>query len=242
MSFLYVIAAFIHFFSDTSIDAWAIFPYFKGLAFYFQGEENGWLDIVQDWQTLIAGLIAFVPGTFAAVFVWKQVNEQRSQFFQAEEAASVKARLKLSRNLSHISSHLDDCYDRLISKEFSYSSHVLPETLLEDILDAGVTSRGKNFSFFQNYIEKIQTYASLCQAYSDFGGEENLAKCFRLLGEIDGLTDLLYPFSRFEVEKLPNQNIDEAEIGMRLRHNLRRGKSISGSNLEKLLNLGHFKI
>ena len=199
-----------------------------------------WLEIAQSWQTLIAGVIAFVPASLAAVFVWRQLNEQRTQFLYVQEASALKARLKLSRNLSHISHHLDKCYESLIAEDFSHDSHSLPDKLLDDILDAAISARSHNFSYFQIYVEKLQTYASLCGIHADVRGEVNLANCFKALAEIDALTDRLYPFSRFECEKVQEGSVDLSEIKTRLQHNLRRGKDISGSNLEELLSLRHF--
>lgn len=200
-----------------------------------------WYDIARDWQTLIAGVVAFFPAAFAAVFVWKQLNEQRLQFLKSQQVASFKARLRLSRNISHISQHLDGCYDRLLSQNFSFADHALSDSLLNDILDAGVNSSVDNLPFFQNYIQKLQSFSSICAIYSDIGGESNLVKCFELLGEVDALTDRLYPFSRFEGEKIDNSSISIDEIKSRLEHNLRRGKDISNSNLAELLSLGHFR-
>lgn len=199
-----------------------------------------WWEIVQSWQTLIGGVIAFVPAALAAVFVWRQLNEQRTQFLNVQEASALKARLKLSRNLSHISHHLDKCYEKLIANNFSHDSHALPDKLLDDVLDAAISARSHNFTYFQTYIEKIQTYASLCGIHADVGGEENLVNCFMVLAEIDALTDRLYPFSRFECEKVKEEKVNLSEIKDRLQHHLRRGKDISGSNLEELLSLHRF--
>ena len=208
----------------------------------YSAASQTWWEMAQSWQTLIAGVIAFVPASLAAVFVWKQLNEQRTQFLNIQEASALKARLKLSRNLSHISHHLDECYDRLIANDFWYGNHALSDDLLEDILDAAISSRSDNFKFFQIYVEKIQTYASLCGIHSDTRGEVSLAKCFKALAEIDALTDRLYPFSRFECEEVEVGDVDLSDIKNRLQHNLRRGKDISNSNLKELLSLRHFDL
>lgn len=200
-----------------------------------------WWQAVHSWQTLIAGALAFIPASIAAVFVWRQLNEQREQFLKIQEASALKARLKLSRSLSHISHHLDKCYESLLAEDFSYSSHALSENLLNDILDAAVSAQSKNFAFFQNFVEKIQTYASLCGIQADSGNEIALANCFKSLAELDALTDRLYPFSRFESEKVSEKAVEKQEIKSRLEHNLRRGKNISGSNLQKLISLKHFE-
>lgn len=200
-----------------------------------------WWEMAQSWQTLIAGVIAFVPASVAAVFVWRQLNDQRSQFLHDQESSALKARLRLSRNLSHISHHFDECYKCLLAQDFSYDKHSLPDGLLESVLDAAVSARSRNFKFFQGYIEKIQTYASLCGAHGDVGGEESLVNCFKSLAELDALTDRLYPFSRFECEDVERGVVPGSEIKSRLEHNLRRGEDISGSNLEELLALNRFE-
>lgn len=240
MPLLSSLTILIHLIGELSSGAVEFFTHIGGFLDSLTSRDKSWQVVARDWQTLIAGLLAFVPAAFAAVFVWRQINEQRTQFLKAQEASALKARLRLSRNLSHISRHLDLCYDRLLSEDFSYDQHVLPGGLLDDVLEAAVASRGDNFRFFQGYIEKLQTYASLCGVVSDIGGEANLVKCFMLLGEIDAQTDRIYPFSRFEVEKIDESSISLEEVKSRLQHNLRRGADISGSNFEALLSLGHF--
>lgn len=234
-------AEMIHQFPEASSGACYFFECAAQFRLPADLQGQSWHDVAKDWQTLIAGVVAFFPAFFAAVFVWKQLNEQRIQFLKSQQAASLKARLRLSRNISHISRYLDVCYDRLLSKQFSFEDHTLSDGLLNDILDAGVNSSADNLPFFQKYVQSLQSFSSICAVHADIGGEANLVKCFRLLGEIDALTDRLYPFSRFEVEKIDSSDVSVAEIKERLEHHLRRGKDISGTNLSELLALGCFK-
>lgn len=230
----------LHLFTEVSSDALEPIGEFRKFLFESDSSGRSWQEVAKNWQTLIAGVIAFVPTSLAAIFVWKQVNDQRIQSFKAQEAAALKARLRLSQNISCISLHLDCSYDRLLKNDFSYEYHVFPDRAVEDVLEACIVSRSSNFKFFQKYVENIQTYASLCRIYSDLGGEDNMVKCFKLLGEIDVQTDRLYPFSRFEVDKIDEKPVTIEEVRSQLKHNLRRNKNISGTNLEKLLSFGHF--
>jgi len=82
--------------------------------------ETTWESIVNfinNWQTMITGILAIIPASAAAIFVWKQLNEQRLQFLQLEKRDSQKSRLRLSRNLAEISSYLDGSYALLIKKK-----------------------------------------------------------------------------------------------------------------------------
>lgn len=90
-----------------------------------------------NWQTLIATGLAMLPASAAAIFVWKQLNEQRIQFLQIQTKDAQKSRLRLSRNLAGISSFLDNYYINLIKDNFSADNHTVCEKLVEDILDAG---------------------------------------------------------------------------------------------------------
>lgn len=203
-------------------------------------EEADWLAIAKDWQTLLAGLIAFVPASIAAIFVWRQINDQRKQFSRVQDAATVKARLRLSRNISQVSRHLDQCYDFLLDGNFSHDAHALPSALLDDILEAAITSTSDNLNFFQLYVERLQGYASACALYERFKGEVRLLNCFKLLGELDELTDRIYPYARFKDEELSLETVPPEAIKQRLQHQLKRGKDISGSNLDDLIKLGRF--
>jgi hypothetical protein len=203
--------------------------------------EPSVLSILAEWQTLIAGVIAFLPASVAAIFVWKQLDEQRTQYLQVQNSVSIKARMRLSRNLAIISHHFDNCFERLMSGDFSREGHNLPNDLLDDILDVGVASSEKNFAFFRKYIEIIQQYESVCNLYENYKGEENLVKCFKLLATADLMTDQIYPFARFEVEQIEPEKFDQKHINKQLLENLRRGKDISGSNLDELVKLGWFQ-
>lgn len=197
--------------------------------------------VANSWQTLIAGVLAMLPASAAAVFVWKQLNEQRIQFLQIQKRDSQKSRLRLSRNLAEISEFLDSSYANLIKKTFTGHEHTVPEKLVEDVLDAGVLSGQSNFEFFKEYTIKIQQYSSLCRLYDEKKDENNLLKCFSTLAEIDIMTDHLYPFARFESDNVQTKEICTSEIKDYLLHNLRRGQDISGTNLEKLMELGRFE-
>lgn len=193
---------------------------------------------INDWQTLIAGALAMLPASAAAIFVWKQLNEQRVQFLQIQKRDSQKSRLRLSRNLAEISGFLDTSYSEILKQNFNVSEHSVPEKLIEDVLDAGVLSGQSNFEFFKKYTIKIQQYASLCRLYGEEKGENNLLKCFVTLAEIDIMTDQLYPFARFDTDEVYIKEIGASEIESYLMHNLRRGQDISGTNLDELKKLG----
>ncbi|MEG3661738.1 hypothetical protein [Celeribacter halophilus] len=55
------------------------------------------------------------------------------------------------------------------------------------------------------------------------------------------MTDQIYPFARFEVEQIEPEKFDQKHINKQLLENLRRGKDISGSNLDELVKLGWFQ-
>ncbi|WP_327212028.1 hypothetical protein U8Q06_23840 [Rhizobium beringeri] len=193
------------------------------------------LNILKDWQTFITGLAAIIPASIAAVFVWKQINEQRAQFLQLTERQSHKARLRLSRNASRISQSLDEFYSRLLQDSFGFADHSLGEEIIEDVLDAGIMSGKGNFEFVKSYVTCSQRYASLCRLYSESGQREHLVELFRELATLDAMTDALYPFARFESEVIVMPEIDRKRIERQLTVNLRRGKDISNTNLSQLL-------
>ncbi|MBB5666663.1 hypothetical protein GGE68_004895 [Rhizobium leguminosarum] len=193
------------------------------------------MNILKDWQTFITGLAAIIPASIAAVFVWKQINEQRAQFLQLTERQSHKARLRLSRNASRISQSLDEFYIRLLEGSFEFADHSLGEEIVEDVLDAGIMSGKANFEFVKSYVMCSQRYASLCGLYAESGRREHLVEIFRELATLDCMTDALYPFARFESEVIIMPEINRTLIERQLTVNLRRGKDISNTNLSQLL-------
>ncbi|MFT4159541.1 hypothetical protein [Shinella sp.] len=196
---------------------------------------QAFVDLVKDWQTLLAGIAAIIPASIAAVFVWKQIDEQRAQFLQLSERQSHKARLRLARNASLISQRLDRFYAQLLQENFTFSDHSLDEEVLEDVLDAGIMSGKSNFEFVTRYVTCTQRYASLCAIYAEHRQKEHLVELFKELATLDAMTDALYPFARFESELLEMPIIEGSIIERYLTVNLRRGRDISHSNLSELL-------
>lgn len=193
------------------------------------------LNFLKDWQTLITGLAAIIPASIAAVFLWKQINEQRAQFLQLTERQSHKARLRLARNASRISQNLDEFYSRLLRESFEFADHLLGEEIVEDVLDAGIMSGKANFEFVKSYVTCTQRYASLCRLYSESRQREHMIELFKELATLDAMTDALYPFARFESEVIIMPKIDRELIERQLTVNLRRGRDISNTNLSQLL-------
>ena len=193
------------------------------------------LNILKDWQTLIAGVGAIIPASIAAIFVWRQVDEQRGQFLQLSERQAQKARLRLATNSSRISQMLDTFYCHLIEERFEFNQHVLSEEIIEDVLDAGIMSGRANFEFVKDYAMRTQRYASLCGLYSQSRQRDHLVEIFTELATLDAMTDALYPFARFESEVITMPEINRTTIERQLTANLRRDRDISGSNLSRLL-------
>lgn len=193
------------------------------------------LNVLKDWQTLIAGVGAIIPASIAAIFVWKQVDEQRAQFLQLTERQAQKARLRLARNSSQISQMLDTFYGRLIQESFELNEHTLSEAIIEDVLDAGIMSGPTNFEFVKNYVMRTQRYASLCRLYAQSRQRDHLIEIFTELATLDAMTDALYPFARFESDVIAMPEINRTTIERQLTVNLRRDIDISKSNLSKLL-------
>jgi len=197
------------------------------------------LNFVHDWQTLIAAVVAFFPASLAAVFVWRQVNEQRQQFTRLEDQRARRARLKLIYTLPGISQNLDTMYSGLLKADFDSKLHYFSQDTLNDVLDAAIVSDKITFDFSKQYISHCQKYSSLVRLYVDHPSDERLAKLYRQLAVIDIYTDKLYPFVRFETETIELPAIRDEEIKTYLKHNLRRSNSISGTNLERLFSAGH---
>lgn len=193
------------------------------------------LNLINDWQTFIIGVVAFLPASFAAVFMWQQLKEQRTQFLQLTERQSHKARLRLARNVSEISRQLDCFYGNAIENSFSFEKHTINREILEDVLDAGIMSGKENFDFVKQYVTRAQRYASMCQLYSEKPQKDYLIQIFQELATMDAMTDALYPFARFEVELILTPKIDKDTLNKYLTIHLRRDRDIAGTNLSELL-------
>lgn len=199
-----------------------------------------WVSFLKDWQTLIAGVVAFVPASLAAAFVWRQVNDQRNQFLRLHEKEHQKARLRLGQSLSDISRHLDNCYSLLIASQFESEMHKIDHALLDNILSVAPLGSNDTLAYVKIFALRAQQYASNCALYSSQPDRNLLVDIYRILAELDILTDGMYEYARFEADTLTVSKIEDDEIRRYLSHNLRRGQPITGTQLEKLIASGSF--
>lgn len=211
---------------------------YKGAITQAPGWKLSLIDLIYKWQTLIAAVVAFLPASLAAVFVWRQVNDQRRQFARREDQQARRARLKLIYSLPSMSRHLDEMYTGLLQGNFSPSLHHFSQETLDDILDAAIVSDVGTFEFSKQYISRCQRYSSLVRLYTDRPSDEILVKLYQQLAAIDIQTDELYPFVRFETDSISLPKIDAIQVKTYLTHHLRRSNSIKGSNLERLFSVG----
>jgi len=193
------------------------------------------LVFISEWQTLIAGGIAFFPAAIAVFFVWRQSNDQRRQFLQLHEQQAQKARLKLGGNLSQLSQTLDTFFDKAIAESFSYDQHKFAAVLIENVLEVAALTSGKTFANIRDFVALTQQYTAKCSLYSTHPNDALLAKIYRDMAILDIMVDNMYPFARFEEDEIRKVETSPQVIVQQLSINLRRNKSITGTKLEGLL-------
>lgn len=193
------------------------------------------LAFIYDWQTLVAGAIAFFPSAIAVFFVWRQSNDQRRQFLQLHEQEMQKARLRLGGNLSRVSQNLDAFFDKAIAEDFSYDQHHFASELIESVLAVAAISSGKTFANIRDFVALSQQYTAKCALYASNPNDTLLATIYRDMAVLDIMVDNMYPFARFEKDDISEPETDPKTIVRQLNVNLRRNKSIKGTKLQTLL-------
>lgn len=193
------------------------------------------LPFLRDWQTLIAGGLAFIPAAVAVFFVWRQSNDQRRQFFQLHQQQAQKARLRLGGNLSRISQTFDTFFENMINEDFSFEAHYLDTDLIESVLEVGAITSGKTFANIRDFVALTQQYTAKCSLYRSYPTDALLAKLYRELAILDFMVDNMYAYARFESEDINIPKITIDIVVKQLSTNLRRNKNINDTNLEKLL-------
>lgn len=115
---------------------------------------EGWLtNFLYDWQTLIAGIGAFI----GAWLLWRQVQDQRDQARQEFERSKMRARIQLPHALGRLNLYWKACFQAWKAKR---PDNRPPEPVaeLQTIVDAAVWADTETFESLKALVTAAQAF------------------------------------------------------------------------------------
>jgi len=171
--------------------------------------SNFVINLIFDWQTLLAAIIAGVPAALGARYLWKQIKLQKDELDRTKRKESISARLRLSTALASLTTYWKKCFSEIM--DGNYSINTLPSEALATLMDAASTVDEDTFEVFRDIITEAQVFSS---RYKSEVGPLEAGRQNTLLLNIASLhaaTDSLYAFARFEAETV-KKFAEEREI------------------------------
>ncbi|MBS1164121.1 MAG: hypothetical protein H6R00_146 [Proteobacteria bacterium] len=164
--------------------------------------NNFWLDTAYGWQTLITAAIAGVPAAIAAYLLWRQVNDQRKENQRTREQQQIAARIKMPHALALLSEYWKHCFRAIIAEDLTKKTATLPNDALEVIMAAAPTVETDTFKIIRTLVIQSQVFESRLRSAQTRHIGNMIQTLVVDVAYLDFLTDSLYDFARFEMDKL----------------------------------------
>lgn len=157
---------------------------------------NYWINLLFDWQTLMAAILAGVPAIIGAYLLWRQIEIQRLELERVRRKEETSARIQLIPVLASLTRYYKSCITPIMDD--SYVMTDVPNQSLAVLMSSAPTLDDKVFRHIQSLIVEFQIFTS--RYPSTTGALTNGLREIILvdLGRLHSATNALYPYARFE--------------------------------------------
>ncbi|WP_155898464.1 hypothetical protein [Aurantimonas coralicida] len=160
--------------------------------------DTYWINLLFDWQTLVAAILAGLPAGIGAYLLWRQIQIQQRELERVRRKEEASARIKLVPALASLTKFYKRCVIPVI--DGSLSPVETPDHSLTDLMSSAPTLNSEVFQRIQTFIAEFQVFTS---RYSSTTGNLRGGMQEILLGDLGHLhfsTNALYPYARFEAD------------------------------------------
>ncbi|MBF2715462.1 hypothetical protein [Agrobacterium vitis] len=157
-----------------------------------------WINLLFDWQTLAAAILAGVPATVGAYLLWRQIEIQRLELGRVRRKEEMSARIQLIPVLALLTRYYKSCITPIM--DGSYVLVDVPDQSLAVLMLSAPTLDDKVFRHIQSLIVEFHIFTS--RYHSTSGPLANGLQEIILvdLGRLHSATNALYPYARFETD------------------------------------------
>lgn len=172
--------------------------------------DNFWINMLFDWQTMVAAIVAGVPAAFGAYLLWKQVSSQREETTRIREKEEVSARIRLVAALSALTSYYKTSVGPLMDS--NYRTTEVPNASLETLMASAPVVDGEVFNHIKKVIIDFQIFSVLYPSRTGSIDTPMRDRALVLLAKLHKATNELYAYARFQAETVISTQETEEEL------------------------------